>query len=37
LLDDELRQPARIGTAIEPFAYEAYSGHVTYGSRLADG
>lgn len=36
LLDDELRQHARIGAAIETFAYEAYPGHITYGYRLLD-
>jgi uncharacterized OB-fold protein len=35
LLDDELRQTAKIGAAIETFAYEAYPGTVTYGYRLA--
>lgn len=36
LLDDELRQTARIGSAVETFAYEAFPGHLTYGFRVAD-
>ncbi len=36
LLADELRHAARIGIAVETFAYEAFPGHLTYGFRIAD-